>query len=294
MSIALATTTLTAVLCGTIPAIRLTAGHDVGGLRTRVIGADSPRLTIGRVLIAVQIAISMPLLVGALLFLQTLHNLASVNLGFDARGLVTFQINPPVPNVGTAATRNAPGPAGYARLARDVLQAIDALPGVVDATLVENPLVSGITSNAQATIGGQVAKIAMEAIGPQFFETMQIPVTSGRTIIIHDDAQAPSVAVVNRLAAQTFFGRTAFADRPDDHDRQTITRDCRRRRGLQSTQSLRREPRPMLLPTPTCGPTQPGPTRPMSRSARRSRRRPWRRRSRRRWRASAVTCRSPT
>jgi predicted permease len=206
VGIAIGMTTLTAVLCGAIPAIRLTGGGNVGGgLRTRVVGADSPKLTIGRVLIAIQVAISMPLLVGALLFLQTLHNLASVNLGFDSKGLVTFQINPPRPAFGTVAATQPPGPDAL-HLTRELLQAIEAVPGVTSATMVENPLVSGISSNTQATINGQSVDVAMEAIGPRFFETMRIPLVAGRTITIRDDGLAPPVAVVNQVVVRRYFG----------------------------------------------------------------------------------------
>src|SRR5262249_36857473 len=93
--LALGLTAGTALLSAAIPAWRLTRARATADLRNQVIGASSPRLTIGRVLIAVQIAISVPLLVGALLFVETLRNLAAVDLGFDARGLVEFQINLP-------------------------------------------------------------------------------------------------------------------------------------------------------------------------------------------------------
>ncbi len=75
------------VLAGLLPAIRFSRHGDTM-LRARSIAA--PKLTIGRALLVLQIAVSLPLVVGAGLFLRTIHNLASLDLGFNPRGLVLF------------------------------------------------------------------------------------------------------------------------------------------------------------------------------------------------------------
>jgi predicted permease len=68
------------LLFGLVPAVRL-ARSSARFVRPAGIGSGSPRLAAGRVLIALQIAVSLPLIVGAFLFLRTLHNLARVDLG---------------------------------------------------------------------------------------------------------------------------------------------------------------------------------------------------------------------
>src|SRR5262249_32439769 len=146
IGVAFVVTLVTAALCGLIPAWRLTRPEAVADLRTRVIGARSPRFTLGRALIAVQIAITVPLLVGAVLFLRTLHNMAGVGLGFEPKGLHLMTITlPPEPQpAGQAPKALSPG---RARVLRDILVRIESVPGVESATLVENVLASGTRSN---------------------------------------------------------------------------------------------------------------------------------------------------
>jgi predicted permease len=159
------------------------------------------------VLIAGQIAVSVPLLVGALLFLQTLRNLSAVDLGFDPSGVVEFQLN--LPPVATGAAGAQPLSPDTARLMTTLLAAFEAIPGVSSATVVENPLVSGISSNTRVLVDGQIASMSMEAVGPRFFETMRVSLLSGRAISDRDVASAPPVAVVNRAAVdQVFHGQS--------------------------------------------------------------------------------------
>jgi predicted permease len=204
LGMALLTTAATATLCGVIPAVRLTRGDSGATLRTRVVGASSPKLTAGRLLIAAQVAISVPLVVGALLFIRTLHNLSAVNLGFDPHGVVTFHINPirttlPFPFGEAMAT-----PEEVART-RGLLEHLEAVPGVTSATIFENTLLSGMTSNTSVTIRGQETSMYMNAVGPRFFETMRIPLLAGRELSMRDDAQAPLVVVINQSAADQYF-----------------------------------------------------------------------------------------
>jgi len=240
IALALGLTLLTAVLSAAIPAWRLTGGRATSDLRTQVIGASSPRLTIGRLLIAGQIAVSVPLLVGALLFLQTLRNLSAVDLGFDPSGVVEFQLN--LPPVATAATGSQPLSPDTARLMTNLLAAFEAIPGVSSATIVENPLVNGISSNTRVLVDGQNASMSMEAVGPRFFETMRMSLLSGRAIIDQDTASAPLVAVVNRAAVdQVFHGQSPIGQ---------ILRVGARNLAVVGVvdnavyQSLRRKPRP--------------------------------------------------
>jgi predicted permease len=212
LGIALLTTAATAALCGLIPAVRLTRGDSGASLRTRVVGATSPKLTAGRLLIAAQVAISVPLVVGALLFIRTLHNLGAVNLGFDPHGIVTFHINPIRTTLSFPFGEAMAGPEEVART-RGLLEHLEAVPGVTSATIFENTLLSGMTSNTSVTIGGKEISMVMNAVGPRFFETMRIPLVAGRELSIRDDAQAPLVVVINHTAADQYFhGRSPIGE----------------------------------------------------------------------------------
>jgi predicted permease len=192
---------MAAVLSGMLPALRLTRREGHEHLRTRVVGDGGSRFTLGRVLIAVQIAVSIPLIVGAGLFLRTLDNLGRVDLGFDADDLIIFRIDPTtVTDDGERVTA----------IFRGVLRQLEDLPGVSGATLVENALLSGWTSNTRVTIDGDQASMYMNAVGPRYFEIMGIPLVAGRTILPTDDARAIPVVVVNQTAQRELFGGNAL------------------------------------------------------------------------------------
>ena len=97
--------------------------------------AGAPKLRAGGVLIAVQIAVSVPLVVGSALFLRTVHNLTSVELGFEPRNLIVFTLDP---------TLNGYREDRAQRLFTDVLARLGAEPGVRAATVLENGLLAGL------------------------------------------------------------------------------------------------------------------------------------------------------
>src|SRR5262249_33722125 len=86
-----------------------------------------PGRVAGRVLMAAQVAISVPLLVGAVLFLRTLQNLGAVDPGFDAERLVLFRVDPSLNGYDLDRVERTYG---------DVLQRVEAVSGVSSATLI--------------------------------------------------------------------------------------------------------------------------------------------------------------
>jgi predicted permease len=190
-----------ALACALLPALRLTRAAAAEQLRGRSFG-ERGRFTLGKILIAAQIAVSIPLVVGAGLFLRTLSNLGDVELGFDAHDLVIFRIQPSM--VTSDAER-------VATIYRGVLRQVEDLPGVSAATLVENALLSGWISNTGVRIGDGDERVGMymNAVGPRYFETLGIPLVSGRTLLPTDDAGAPDVIVVNQTAERELFGGSA-------------------------------------------------------------------------------------
>jgi predicted permease len=194
---ALTVSVLAALAFGVLPALRLTV-RDSPDLMRRS-GAAAPRLRAGRALVLIQVAISVPLVVGAALFLRTIHNLARVELGFEPRGLLVFTLDPMLN--GYDDTRSK-------QFFAQVLDRVSAVPGVRQATLIENALVSGRTSSNSFRLPGveKPRSMLMNRVGPGFFETAGIPIVAGRGLGVQDHASAPHVAVVNEAAARAFFG----------------------------------------------------------------------------------------
>jgi predicted permease len=185
-----------------VPALTMTR-RDTAALNQRGTAA-APRLLLGRALLAVQIGVSVPLVVTAGLLVSSLANLGRVDLGFNPEHLVTFRLDPTqaLPRL-PGATR--PSSAEIERYARDLLQRIEALPGVASATLLENALISGWVSNNNVLVDGQTHGLHMNGVGPRYFETMQVPLLAGRAPSLSDVSTSPRVAVVNESAAARLF-----------------------------------------------------------------------------------------
>jgi predicted permease len=197
-AVSAASAVLAAVLFGLLPALRATRVDPGAHMKHAVAGDTAPRLALGRALLALQIGASVPLVVGAALFLRTIWNLGAVELGFDPRGIFIFRLNPEYAGVPAES---------YPRVYEDVLRELAALQGVESVTLLENPLMSGISSNSQMHLGsGEPVNILMNAVGPSFFETMRLPLVAGRAPGPQDGADAPDVAVVNEAAVREVFG----------------------------------------------------------------------------------------
>jgi predicted permease len=194
-----------ALLFSAVPAARTAAGGIAPALKRVTAGASMPRLHAGRMLMAAQVAISVPLLVGAALFLRTVHNLGQVDLGFDPERLLIFQLDPSLN--GYDADR-------IERLYGRILERLDGIPGVEAATVTDVRLISRIQNNWTFVVPGMEPKnVKFARIGAAYFETFGIPVLAGRAIEVNDHSRAPRVAVVNETAALTLFGGGAVIGR---------------------------------------------------------------------------------
>ena len=89
-----AASAIAALLFSAVPIVRATRGGIAPMLKHVAAGASVPRLNAGRILMAAQVAISVPLLVGAALFLRTIYNLGHVELGFNPDQLLIFRLDP--------------------------------------------------------------------------------------------------------------------------------------------------------------------------------------------------------
>jgi len=187
------------MLCGVLPAMRLVRRSVVPSMKSTV-GATTgaPRLRPATILMAVQVAASLPLVAGAGLFLQTINNLERVDLGFNPERLVSFRIDPSLS--GYERTR-------VEQVYEQVLDRIRRTTGVSSATLVTEPLLAGFSSNTSMLLAdGTRREVYFNRIGPDYFATFGIPVVAGRAIEARDHLKAPRVAVINQAAATALFG----------------------------------------------------------------------------------------
>jgi len=186
-----------ALASGLLPALRLSRSDPIKWLTRRGGGGSAPHMRAGRTLVAVQIAVSVPLVVGAILFLRTLANLGRVELGFDPTGMASFQVDPGYTHLSEER---------YPRLYQELLARVQQIPGVRWATLVENAPLGGIISNSSIDVDGRRVLLYRNGIGPAFLETMGARLVEGRMPGLQDGPDAPPIGVVNQAAVREIFG----------------------------------------------------------------------------------------
>jgi predicted permease len=192
----------TGILFGVAPAFRAAKVNLASSMKetaSNVSGASKNFL--GKSLVVAQVAASLVLMIGAGLFVRTLRNMESKNLGFNQSNLLLFGVDPTQEGYQGRRLKNF-----YAQLTDDVR----ALPGVEAATLYEYEPFSGWSNNTEVHIVGSERKVAkpmlrFAAVGPDFFPTMQIPLVLGRGIQQRDSEKAPKVAVVNETFVHNFL-----------------------------------------------------------------------------------------
>jgi predicted permease len=201
LAFTLAVSLLTGVLFGLVPAWRATSLDLATSLKQsrRTTGVVS-RLSKG--LIVAQVALSLLLLVGAALFIRTLYNLQSVNLGFNQENLLLFRLQPQ-----QGGYKDERLVQFYQRL----FDRLDALPGVRAATFGRIPLIADDNYVNGILLPGEKEKSAEEhdtnrqVARENYFATMEIPLLRGRGFTAQDDERAPQVGIVNQSFAQQFF-----------------------------------------------------------------------------------------
>lgn len=202
LAVAAGLSLLTGVLFGLAPAIQSTRVGLIPALKESRAGVTRARsflgMSLGNALVVSQIAMSLLMLVAAGLFVRTLGNLESIELGFNRDQVLTFRLN-----AWQAGHREAEIGSFYNELRRRFSE----IPGVLSASLSSLPLIGGgnwFTSVSAAGAKPRTSKIV--SVGSDFFTTMQIPILLGRAIGERDGAGAPVVAVVDRVFARANFG----------------------------------------------------------------------------------------
>lgn len=189
---------LTGLMFGLVPALRATGVDLAGAMKETSRSVTGGRTWLSKGLLVAQVAMSLMLLIGAGLFLRTLYNLRSVDVGFNPNNLLMFRINP-------QANRYQPDriPQLYTR----TQAAVAALPGVRSVALTRQALLAGGTSTTSMHIQGEPGEngVHVMSVSPEFFATLEIPVLLGRGFTEHDVATPQAFAMINDAAAKKFF-----------------------------------------------------------------------------------------
>ena len=190
------------VLFGLAPAVRATRTSAAASMKAGSRGQSDSRERFGvrRALVVVQVALSLVLVVGALLFVRTLRNLTHLDPGFRQDGIVVANLD--YRKAGVA-------PEAIAALDRRMLERLRSIPGVDGVAQVFTVPLSGSFWNNAIVTGGaeQVGSVNFNRVGPGYFQTMRTPLLAGRDFSEHDTLQSARVAIVSESFVKKYFPR---------------------------------------------------------------------------------------
>jgi putative ABC transport system permease protein len=192
---------LTTVLFGLAPALRSRSIPPGSVLKTggRGMTAGLERFRLQRILVASQVALSLVLLAGALLFARSLRNLMTRNPGFQENGVLVAnldftRLNVPVPERDD--------------FTRDLLERVRAIPGIAAAATSTRSPMGGNNSNDDVLDdrGLDSQRYAwLDCVSSGYFQTMEIPILAGRDFDASDTATSRKVAIVNQTFVKQFL-----------------------------------------------------------------------------------------
>jgi predicted permease len=181
----------TAIIFGVVPALQATSTGPAQVLTDHT-RASTSRSRLLPSLVTAQMALSLVLLIGAALFIQTLRNLQRLDPGFRYDAVLV------------AGLEQRPG-----MVPDSVVERVRRLPGVIAASISTHTPLSGATWSEPALPAGQPLPERDTAVfvgaSPGFFATLQVPIVAGRDFTNQDSRQAPAVAIVNERYAQRYF-----------------------------------------------------------------------------------------
>jgi predicted permease len=194
---------LTCILFGLAPAVRATRVSPQAAMKAGSRGATTSheRFGIRRALVVTQVAMSLVLLFGAILFTRTLRNLLTVETGFQETGILVTDLD--------FSRLNVPKP-DRVEYKRQLLERVRALPGVESAAQATVVPISGSGTGDDVWMSGSERSKAksswFSSVSPDYFKTLGTTLLAGRDFNDTDSPTSPKVAIVNEEFARQFTG----------------------------------------------------------------------------------------
>ncbi len=203
LGFAAVTALVTTMLFGLLPALRATAAPLEAVMRSSSRGLTSSRARLGwqRALVVAQVALSLVMVTGALLFASSLRNLTGLDTGFTPDDMVVVDVD--FSRLGVPVDRQ---PA----LHRELLDRVRSIPGVTSAAQVGIVPIGGWSSADELRLEGHPETrmpTKLNGVSGRYFETMRTPLVAGRDFDARDVVGSPLVAIVNQSFARRYLGR---------------------------------------------------------------------------------------
>ncbi|HSR69594.1 MAG TPA: ABC transporter permease [Acidobacteriota bacterium] len=195
---------VTGFVFGLFPALQASRPDMVPALKGEELGARGRRWSLGKVLVAGQVALSLVLMVSAGLFLRSLSHAEQMSPGFRTQGILLGSLDPSMNGYSQDETRNF-----YSTL----LPRLRALPEVAQAALVNRPSFSGFGGQQWGvSVPGyepspdESMSIDYNVVTPGYFETLDIALVQGRDFDSRDQADSTPVIIIDEAFAERYLG----------------------------------------------------------------------------------------
>jgi putative ABC transport system permease protein len=221
LGFAVALSTLTSLLFGLAPAFNasrldvlsaIKANSEIAGVWSKRVAA---RLNPRGLLVIGQVALSIVLLIGAALLLQSLAHLRRVDPGFQPSHLLTMQIAPTPSRYDTTAKSFA--------FFEELVERIESIPGVRSAAITLTLPMTGFAGSPIHVVGRPLLKLnerpiaTVQNVTPGYFRTMGIELKRGRDFTRQDSMVAPGVAIISERLARQFWPAYPQGEDPVGH-----------------------------------------------------------------------------
>jgi predicted permease len=212
---------LTGIVFGIAPALQASNPDLVAALKDEAVllagqgSAFARRFSLRNLLVVAQVALSLVLLIGAGLFLRSLQRAQSIDPGFEPEHVLTMPLN-----INLLRYTKTQGQDFY----RQVIERVEALPGVQSATLTRTPPLSGASRQSSVMVEGRDAPDRIthseggstgdemsenltlaSSVALKYFQTLKIPLLRGRDFTAQDREGAPGVVIVNETFAAHYL-----------------------------------------------------------------------------------------
>lgn len=205
------------ILAGLLPSLQTSFGTLSNALNQSPRGSSGSNAAVRRMIVVAEVAASVVLICGAALLFKSLAKLQQVDAGVRIDHVITMSTDLP-----SAAY---PSPASATRFYEAVVQRLQAVPGVEQASVSQSLPLQGVQWGEYLNVPGvnQPLLVRLKLVDPWYFGTLQIPVETGRGIESRDQAGAPPIVVINQEVARQLskifgvanpIGRTVRIDVP--------------------------------------------------------------------------------
>ena len=199
---ALLVSVATGVIAGVVPAVRASGMPPAIHLAPGARSTDTRSGTrLRSMLVLGQVTVSLVLLIGAGLLIRSFTKLTHVELGFDARHVLTGQISLPYAD-----------PDRCTRFFEGLRDDVAAIPGVTAVSFTTHVPIRDSAgdppmwaADRPPADSSQMQSAALRSVLPGYFETLHIPIVAGRDLSERDRSDTPRVLVINQIMARTLF-----------------------------------------------------------------------------------------